>query len=286
MRAAIIYIRLTDSSSLLRDLAACLSAALTVGARPVAFYAENETDLSALQAAIEHTERARPAYLIVSALQHLSESERARIEAAGVRILPADPAAPVDPTIRESLSLLLDREHAARKAKMVQSQTDTRRKMIEGGILPAGRVPYGYRVVTRADVLAGRRPERDIATVEVDECEAGVARFIFEHYIQCRSTTEVAQDLSGRGAPTPSGRGSWSAATAARILLNPAYVGRLEWGLTPYVTAEPYEVKIGFRDVREPSEAQLAAMLTLLTAGARDLAQESHFNLEFNPKPP
>jgi hypothetical protein len=445
---AILYMRVSKPGApLLREMAACLSMPLPTPASFAALYVDcgrtHPDRPSTLDAALNHLELIKAAFLVLSSPGGLPEDARSRVEAAGARIVPVDPTVPLDPTLAGSLSTLLDVAEAARKALIVERIAATRRKLIEQGIVPAGKVPYGFRVVTRADVMAGRRPRSEIGTMEVDDYEAGLVRTIFDTYIRSRSTTEVAKNLQTRGIATPSGRGAWSASTVARILLKPAYVGRMEWGaapvqgpsdqstrpyilacppiveeqsfelaglllannsrrafrdnadhrvqrtllsniarcgvcggpiveghyepsvrlnrtggfyyacracppshfnansprpkwccykadtlekavyqalrprlsmddaefvdtcvfrgdwnapmsrrrrllrqcgFTPYVTADPFEARIGIRDNPDPTDCQLAAMVHLLTTGARDLATETRFNYEFDPK--
>ena len=91
-------------------------------------------------------------------------------------------------------------------------------KLQSGRLLPWTRAPYGYR-------LHPERP-RDPALVGVDEDEAAVVQELFASYADGAATLyELAQRLTRRGLPSPTGQGHWNRSSVRGILTNPAYTG-------------------------------------------------------------
>src|SRR5262245_32458565 len=87
-----------------------------------------------------------------------------------------------------------------------------------GRLLPWSTPPLGYRVDPRAP--------RDPAGVRVDEAGAAIVRQIYAWYLEEGLTLyAIAQRLSARPVPTPTGRALWSPATIRKILTNAAYQG-------------------------------------------------------------
>lgn len=93
-------------------------------------------------------------------------------------------------------------------------------KLRAGQLLPwTAQIPYGFRV----------HPEhpRDPALVRTDPYEAGVVQEVFATYAQGTATLHsLAEALTQRGVPTPTGKRLWAPATVHGILTNPAYIGQ------------------------------------------------------------
>jgi site-specific DNA recombinase len=93
-------------------------------------------------------------------------------------------------------------------------------KLRAGQLLPwTSHVPYGYRVDPE-------RP-RDPALVTTDPYAASIVRELFAAYADGSATLHsLAEALTRRGVPTPTGLRLWSPATLHGILTNPAYIGQ------------------------------------------------------------
>ncbi len=95
--------------------------------------------------------------------------------------------------------------------------------LVERGLWPGGRAPYGYRTAKRPD-WDGNGPRE--SRLVVDEDLATVVRRIFGAYESGRTPPAMAGDLNREGVPSPKGK-AWRACTIIGILSNPAYVGDL-----------------------------------------------------------
>ena len=84
----------------------------------------------------------------------------------------------------------------------------------QAGICTAATLPFGY--------------QREGKIIIVKEPEAEVVRYIFRTYLAGSSFTAIAAGLTKQQIPSPRRSASgWSDATVRRILMNPAYTGRL-----------------------------------------------------------
>ena len=124
-----------------------------------------------------------------------------------------------------------------------------RRRLAENGRLPNGKAPFGYWLVTRRDVMSGKRPERDLGKLLEHEEHAGIVRSIFRDYLRMRSTIGVAEHLNRCGIPTAQ-RGPWTGTGVLNLLRNTAYVGRYVWGRSELAVAEE-DSTIGRRETAE-----------------------------------
>lgn len=84
--------------------------------------------------------------------------------------------------------------------------------------------PYGYRKAT-----ADRRP-----TLEVCEPEARLVRTMFRLYAEGFGCTAIARQINAMGG-RPHRSGAFSRNSVARILRNPAYIGKIVWNQTTSV---------------------------------------------------
>jgi site-specific DNA recombinase len=145
----------------------------------------------------------------------LDEWERAGIEVVFIDRPPSrDPHEQLVTQIRGAVAeyertLIADRMRRGRLAKLRAGQ-----------LLPwTSHVPYGYRVDPD-------RP-RDPALVTIDPYAAGIVREVFAAYADGSATLHsLAEALTRRGVPTPTGLRLWSPATLHGILTNPAYIGQ------------------------------------------------------------
>lgn len=104
------------------------------------------------------------------------------------------------------------------------------------GTLAQGRHPsgvaYGYRRVT--DVKDGKGDQVH-GLREIDPGTSVVVVRLFEQYAGGHSPRQLAGELNADRIPGPRA-GPWTASTIAKLLRNPIYIGRLEYGRTRSVT--------------------------------------------------
>jgi hypothetical protein len=131
-----------------------------------------------------------------------------------------------EPLLPELPEIVLPEEYKA--ARKVRNQAG-RRRVAEEGRLPNGRPPFGYWLVTKRDVMMGKKPWSELGKLIEHEENAGIVRGIFRDYLRLRSVVEVADHLNQIGTPSPTGR-TWYGTTVANLLRNTAYVGRYVWG--------------------------------------------------------
>ncbi len=107
------------------------------------------------------------------------------------------------------------------------------------GIQPGRtRPPFGYHVVTRADVLRGAYPAELLGQYLVREEQAAVVRRVYAAMASGLSTlTGLARALNGDGCPSPRGAG-WRTQTLHYMLTNPVYKGLASYGRFDHTTDE------------------------------------------------
>lgn len=81
-----------------------------------------------------------------------------------------------------------------------------------------GQVPYGYR-----KAWSGIYP-----TLEIDDQEAEIVRFIYQKYCNNETAYSIARQLNQMGVPSKKG-GAWRQETLRGILSNPVYIGMIRW---------------------------------------------------------
>lgn len=60
---------------------------------------------------------------------------------------------------------------------------------------------------------------------EIDPEQAAIVRFIYEQFLAGKSMQDIANELTGQGVPTPSGKSKWQATVIRSILSNEKYKG-------------------------------------------------------------
>ena len=93
-----------------------------------------------------------------------------------------------------------------------QNQRMSYQRRMEKGEFITNCAPPGYR-------MDGKK---NLAVVEE---EAEIVRWIYESYLNGRSTKWIADELIRRGVPTATGTGNWRAESVHRILTNEKYIG-------------------------------------------------------------
>lgn len=95
------------------------------------------------------------------------------------------------------------------------------------GAFVSGSPPLGYKVSR----------ENHKSTLVTDEATAPIVRMIFDWYASGEAGYQaIAQRLTALGIKTRTG-GTFSVPAVKRILLNPAYIGRIEYGARTHVTS-------------------------------------------------
>ena len=93
-----------------------------------------------------------------------------------------------------------------------QNQRMSYQRRMQRGEFITCCAPYGYRLV-------------DGKHLEIEPREAAIIRWIFECYLEGRSTDWIAAELSRRNIETPRGEANWGRTTIQRMLANEKYIG-------------------------------------------------------------
>ena len=80
------------------------------------------------------------------------------------------------------------------------------------------------KVFIRTNGMLGYKKGQD-GSIEIDENEAEVIRFIFSSYISGKSTPQIADELTSKGIKTARGKDKWGSAQVGNILKNEKYTG-------------------------------------------------------------
>ncbi len=150
-----------------------------------------------------------------------------------------------------------------------------RRNTADHGKMPTRfHAPYGYYLVKKVDILAGRYPAEREGRYEVMPDEAVVARRIYEMFVVERmSYNSICTKLNMEFVPSPQegvrksakvrladgGRTRWQAETIKNILKNSAYRGVPIWHKTDRVWDESRKAQRGLKTVwyNVPSDQQV-----------------------------
>ncbi|WP_448575370.1 recombinase family protein [Thermomicrobium sp.] len=115
------------------------------------------------------------------------------------------------------------------RLRVERSGRGKRARLLSGSLMRTGaRPPYGYKYV-EVDKRRG--------AYEVEPTEAEVVRQIFDWVTrEHASAYEIARRLTAMGVPTAGSpihggerTSAWNPSTVARMIRNPAYIGRLTW---------------------------------------------------------
>ncbi len=113
--------------------------------------------------------------------------------------------------------------------KMIRARTMRgKRKRAEEGQQPArSRAPYGYHIVTHADVTRETYGAEMLGRYVLKPETAEVAKRIFDSYSTGRlSLPKICRELNTERVPTPGGGRSWQEPTLYAMLRNPVYKGQ------------------------------------------------------------
>ena len=112
--------------------------------------------------------------------------------------------------------------------KVIKKRTmGGRIRRAEEGLQPARRhSPFGYKVVSKADVLRGEQPAQLLGKYLILDFEAVAVRFLFDGYAAgTHSLTDLTRWLNATGVPCRQKASFWSVSSVSYILSNPVYKG-------------------------------------------------------------
>ena len=189
-----------------------------------------------LQAALARIEKGEANLLIVYSVSRLSrdmehqQAIKKRLAVAGAALIVCD--TPLEDTPEGDLMFGITGAFAQYERNVIRKRTMSgRRKRAEDGQQPSRAVsPFGYHVVTKPDVFAGRYTPETLGTYQLAPEQAPVAAEIFRRYAASGSLRSVCRFLSERNVPTPQGGATWLPSTIKIILQNPVYKGCPVWG--------------------------------------------------------
>ena len=171
-------------------------------------------------------------------VQHQQQIKKV-VQNAGGRIVFCDME--FDDTPEGDLAFTLMGGFAEYERKVIRARTMRgKRKRAEEGQQPQrSRSPYGYHIVTKADILRGEHPADTLGRYFVDEEKAAVARRLFLEYASGKtSLPRLALALNQEGVPTPGKAVAWHEGTIRVILRNPVYKGQPASGKQKTLTDE------------------------------------------------
>lgn len=254
---AVIYTRVSPGeqaehgTSLSEQLAACQKKVNDLKATIVAVYEDPGVSGSlylarpGIQAALRDIEAGRADTLIIANLSRFSRDRehqsaiKKRVEAAGGRLVFCDMT--FEDTPEGDLAFGIMGTFADYERQVIRARTmrGRRRRAEQDGLQPSrARSPFGYHVVTNADVLRGQYAAGTLGTYQVVEEQAHWIRAIFTQYAAGASLRQLCRLLHEGQVPTPRGGRCWNPSTVRAMLENPAYKGTPAFGRTQRKTDE------------------------------------------------
>lgn len=225
-------------TSLESQLDSCRAKAAAMGLAIIAEYEDAGvsgnllTTREGMQHAIIDIQEGRANTLICANISRFSrnvEHQQAlvkNIRAAGGRLVFSE--AEFEENATGDFNFVIQGGYAAFERQIIRERTMRgKRKRAEEGQQPQrSRPPYGYHIITNAEVECGLKSASERGHYVIVEERADVVRRIFDLYVNgLSSLPQIAKTFNREGIPTP-GRGrTWEHATIRVILTNPAYKG-------------------------------------------------------------
>lgn len=128
-------------------------------------------------------------------------------------------------------------------ANLAQEIVRGMRESASRGFYMPSRAPYGYKRVKVAD------GSKERPTLEIDPKSAPLIKRMFRDFLVARGLKNVTKSLNNDGIPSPRGK-KWNKSSVHKVLVNPAYTGKLVWGvagksgLPPVVVENAWEALI------------------------------------------
>ena len=185
-----------------------------------------------MQAAIADVTAGRASHMICATLDRFSRTVehqwaiKRAIEAAGGAVVFCD--MDFDDTPEGDLNFAIQGGFKQYERQAIRARTMWgKRRRAESGQQPQrSRPPFGYLIVTHADVTRGTYPVDMLGCYVVVEDKAAIVRRLFEAYAAgTHSMPSLARSLNQEGVPTPGGGRAWLEPTLRVILTNPVYKG-------------------------------------------------------------
>jgi site-specific DNA recombinase len=185
-----------------------------------------------LQAALRDIKEGRADTLICANISRYSrdvehqQKIRKDVRLAGGNVVFCDMA--FDDTPEGDLAFSIMGGFAEYERKVIRARTMRgKRKRAEEGQQPArSRSPYGYHIVTHADVIRGDYPAEMLGRYVLREDTAPIARWIFESYAAgTHSYSQLCKKLNRDGIAPPGSGSAWHDPTIRVLLTNPVYKG-------------------------------------------------------------
>jgi site-specific DNA recombinase len=227
-----------NGTSLDEQLSACEVKSVGIEADIVAVYTDPGVSgylletRPGIQSALRDIEAGRANVLIVYNLSRLSRNRehqsliKRRVETAGGRLVFCDMSFEDTPAGEFAFNVMGDYYHFERQLIRDRTMKGKRRRASEDKQQPARSVsPYGYHIVTRNDVIAGRWPAAEIGAYKLVEGQAFWVRTIFSKYAQGASLRDVARHLYDNGISAPKGGACWCPKSLRNMILNTVYKG-------------------------------------------------------------
>ena len=241
---AVIYTRVSTGeqdkhgTSSETQLAACRQKAAVIGLPIVAEYYDGGISGGFLlmrtefQAAIADIQTGRADTLICPNISRYSrdmehqQAVKKAVRAAGGRLVFCD--MDFDDTPEGDLAFGTMGGFAQYEKSVIKDRTMRgKRKRAEEGQQPQrSRSPYGYHIVTNAEIECGLYPAEMRGRYVIVEETAAIVRRIFQDYCYGSATLpKITRAFNSEGIPTPGSGRLWQHATISFILANPVYKG-------------------------------------------------------------
>ena len=256
-RGAILYTRVSTGeqdkhgTSPETQLAACRAKALSLSLPIIAEYYDGGVSggflrsRAGMQKALGDIKAGRAGTLICANISRYSRDRehqsaiKREVRAAGGRLVFCD--MDFDDTPEGDLAFNVFGDFAEYEKAVIRKRTnDGRVERAEDGLQPSRRTsPYGYHIVTHADLIRGEYPPADVGRYFFREDQAKVARWIWAAYhAGTHSLSGIERQLTQEGVPTPGRSKKWSMTTVRYILSNPVYKGTAIYGRFDNTTDE------------------------------------------------
>jgi len=162
--------------------------------------------------------------------EHQSAIKKA-IEAAGGKLVICDMN--LDDSEEAELCFNVTGDFEVFRKKIIRKETmkGRRKRAVEGSQPVRTTSPFGYHVVTIADVLRGEYVYAQLGKYVFVEPQKSVALDMWTWYAEGRySLAGIAKHLNQHGVPTPRRAKQWCVSTIRNILTNPVYKGTAYFG--------------------------------------------------------
>ncbi len=295
-RGAILYTRVSTGeqdkhgTSPESQLAACRAKALVLSLPIIAEYYDGGVSggfllaRPGMQAALADIKAGRADTLICANMSRYSRDRehqsaiKREVRAAGARLVFCD--MDFDDTPEGDLAFNVFGDFAEYDKASIRKRLNNGRVDRAGeGLQPSRRTPpYGYHIVTHADVIRETYAASEVGRYFLREDQAKVARWIWEVYhAGTHSLAGIARELTRQGVPTPGRASQWCMTTVRYILANPVYKGVAIYGRFDNVTDESRLLETHWRTgepLKEPRRRTVADPDTWITMDCPALVSE------------